>query len=110
MTSYGTYLLETLLSLGLVSLVAVAVLVGARRLGLGKPRGPVALVGQLALDARRAVYLVKAGPRVLVVGVSEGGMTKLAELDADAMLMDGPPPPPEGSSFRDLLLRKRGAS
>lgn len=76
------YLLEALLPIVVVSVLAVVVLFAARRLGMGKGRGPLRLVGQLPLDARRGVYLVQVADKVLVVGVSEAGMTKLAELES----------------------------
>jgi flagellar biogenesis protein FliO len=80
MTSYGGYLLETFLTLAIVCGVAFGVLYGARRLGLGRPSGPIRLVGQLPLDGRRFIYLVRVGDQVFVVGVGEGGFTKLGEM------------------------------
>ena len=82
MSSYAGYLLETFLTLAAVCGVAFAVLYGARRLGIGRPHGPIELVGQLPLDARRSVYLIKIGAQVIVVGAAEGTMTKLGEMAA----------------------------
>ena len=84
MGAYGAYIVQTFVTLLAVCGLAYAVLYGARRLGLGRPRGPISLVGQLPLDARRSIYLVKVGEQVIVVGASEAGFTKLAELPADA--------------------------
>jgi flagellar biogenesis protein FliO len=39
------------------------------------------LVGRLPLEARRAVYLVRVFDRVFVLGASEAGLEKLAELE-----------------------------
>ena len=80
MSSYGGYLFETFLTLILVCGVAFGVLYGARRLGLGRATGPIRLVGQLPLDGRRFIYLVRVGDLVFVVGVGEGGFTKLGEM------------------------------
>ncbi len=80
--SYAGYLLETLLTLVVVCGAAFAVLYGARRLGVGRPSGPLALAGHLPLDARRAIYLVRVGAQVFVVGASEAGFTKLGEMPA----------------------------
>ena len=80
MGSYGGYLLETFFTLIVVCGVAFAVLYGARRLGLGRASGPIRLVGQLPLDGRRFIYLVRVGDQVFVVGVGEGGFTKLGEM------------------------------
>ena len=81
MGSYGSYLAETFTTLVVVCALAFAVLWGARRLGVGGQLGAARLVGRLPLDARRAIYLVKVGPKVLVVGASEAGLTKLTEMD-----------------------------
>jgi flagellar protein FliO/FliZ len=85
----GTYLVETFVTLVLVVGVAVVVLVVARKMGVGGATGPMELVGRLPLDARRAIYLVKVGSQVLVVGASEGGLVKLGEM-ADKDLPRGP--------------------
>lgn len=82
MGAYGAYIVQTFVTLLAVCGLAYAVLYGARRLGLGRPRGPISLIGQLPLDARRSIYLVKVGEQVIVVGASEAGFTKLAELPA----------------------------
>jgi flagellar biogenesis protein FliO len=78
-------MIETFVTLLAVCGLAFVVLYGARRLGIGRPRGPIALVGQLPLDARRAIYLVQVGEQVLVVGASEAGITKLGEVDAKVL-------------------------
>lgn len=94
MGAYGAYIVQTFVTLLAVCGIAYAVLYGARRLGLGRPRGPISLVGQLPLDARRSIYLVKVGEQVIVVGASEAGLTKLAELPASA------------ASFAEVLKKK----
>lgn len=103
--SYGGYLVETFVTLLAVCGLAFVVLYGARRLGIGRPRGPIQLVGQLPLDARRAIYLVQVGGQVLVVGASEAGITKLGEVAAKEL--------PEGEKastapFADVLARVLG--
>ena len=82
MSPYAGYLVETFLTLLAVCALAFVVLYGARRLGIGRANGPIQLCGQLPLDARRSIYLVKVGAQVLVVGVGEGGFTKLGEMAA----------------------------
>jgi flagellar protein FliO/FliZ len=99
----ASYLLETLVTLLAVLAIALLVLLGARRLGVGAPQGPLELVGRLPLDARRVIYLVRIGSQVLVVGASEAGLSKLGELS------ELPPTPPR-ASFADTLasLRRDG--
>ena len=79
---YASYIVQTIVTLLAVCAIAFVVLYGARRLGVGRPRGPIELVGLLPLDARRAIYLVKVAGQVIVVGASEAGFTKLGELSS----------------------------
>jgi flagellar biogenesis protein FliO len=107
MGSYAGYLLETFVTLLAVCGLAFVVLYGARRLGIGRPRGPIQLVGQLPLDARRAIYLVQVGNQVLVVGASEAGITKLGEVGAsDLPAID----PTTQAPFADVLARVLGTT
>lgn len=104
MGSYSSYLAETFTTLVVVCALAFVVLWGARRLGIGTQLGAAQLVGRLPLDARRAIYLVKVGPKVLVVGASEAGLTKLGEMAASEL----PPEPTKPESpFAALLARTR---
>ncbi len=105
MSSYSGYLVETFVTLIAVCGLAFVVLWGARRLGIGRPSGPIELRGHLPLDARRAIYLVKVGDQVFVVGVGEGGFTKLGEIPASSL------PTVEaahGGPFADVLARAMG--
>jgi flagellar biogenesis protein FliO len=81
MTPFVTYIIETLVTLLAVVALAVLVLVGARRIGVGRATGPLQLVGRLPLEGRRAVYLVRVLDRIFVLGASEAGLDKLGELD-----------------------------
>jgi flagellar biogenesis protein FliO len=83
--SYTAYLIETFATLLGVCALAFVVLWGARRLGVGRPTGPIELQGHLPLDARRAIYLIRVGPHVFIIGAGEGGFTKLGELPASEL-------------------------
>lgn len=100
MNAAGT-LLETFLTLVLVCAVAVVMLWLARRAGVARAFGAAELVGQLPLEPRRAVYLVRIGARVLVVGASEAGLTKLSELDASDVPLHHNAP----RNFSDVLKK-----
>jgi len=103
MSPVAAYIVESLVTLLGVVLLAVVVLYGGRRLGIGRPSGPLELVGRLPLDARRAVYLVRVGKLVYVVGASEGGLTRLGEIDADSVPSAG-----QGAKaprFADILAK-----
>ena len=110
MPPYTGYLIETLVTLLAVCALAVLVLWGARRMGVGRSRGPIELHGYLPLDGRRAIYLVKVGTQVFIIGVGERGFTKLGEVSASEL----PAPSAEGgSSFASTLARvlaKRSSS
>ena len=103
MSPTASYLVETFVTLVVVCGLAFVVLYGARRLGIGRPRGPISLVGQLPLEGRRAIYLVRVADQVIVVGVGEGGFTKLAEMPAE-----GFPAGPETPAFSEVLARVLG--
>jgi flagellar protein FliO/FliZ len=105
LSPYGSYVLETFLTLVAVSLLAFVLLHGARRAGVGRAMGGAELVGRLPIDARRSVVLVRVGPQVFVVGVSEAGLTKLGELPATDLPAPDPLAP-TGASFASVL---RGA-
>jgi flagellar biogenesis protein FliO len=105
-TPLGRYVIETLVMLTGVAALAVLVLTLGRRFGVGRPSGPLELVGRLPLDGRRAVYLVRVGETVYVVGASESGLSKLGEIGKDGLEL------PKGEtlapSFRSVLERVIG--
>jgi flagellar protein FliO/FliZ len=96
------YLIETSITLAAVCALALVVLWGARRLGVGRPSGPIELYGHLPLDARRSIYLVRVGEQVFIVGVGEGGFTKLGELAASEVPHGAPL---SATPFADVLAR-----
>lgn len=100
MSPTAQYLVETGVTLVAVVAVSVAVLWLARRLGVGAPSGPLALLGRLPLDQKRAIYLVRVGAQVLVIGGGEGGLVKLGELAAEDA-----PLAPRPRTFREVLLQ-----
>ncbi len=110
--SLTSYVVQTLLIL--VGLGALAwILVVARRPSLAKQagRGQLSLVGRLPLEGRRAVYVVRVGERVLVLGGSEAGVTKLAEMPTEEFPSELPTTSGEAfSSVLGRVLGKRGAA
>lgn len=106
MSPYRGYLIETFVTLVGVCALAVVVLWAARRLGVTRSSGPIELRGYLPLDSRRSIALVKVGATVFVVGVGEGGFTKLGELpDADLPASRRPP----ALTFAQAFARIRGS-
>ena len=102
MSPYASYLLETLVMLILVSVLAWALLASAKKFGVGRASGAIRLVGRLPLDARRSIVLVKVGSQVLVVGVGDGGFTKLGEMPASDLPVEVET---EGSTFAEAIVR-----
>ena len=106
MSPLGRYLVETLVMLVGVAGLAVLLLVAGRRLGVGRPSGPMELVGRLPLDGRRAVYLVRVGETVYVVGASENGLSKLGEIQKATL--EFPKGDVVGKPFEAVLARVLG--
>jgi flagellar biogenesis protein FliO len=86
----GVYVAETIVALVAIVALAVLLLYGARRLGVGRPLGPLELLGRLPLEPRRSIYLVRVADRVLIVGASEAGLTRLGQLPHSAGLTADP--------------------
>ena len=105
MSSYASYLVETFVTLVAVCALAFVVLWGARRVGIGRPSGPIELRGTLPLDGRRVIYLVKVGSQVYVIGVGEGGFTKLGEIPESDLPAAAAA---SGTSFAEVLARVMG--
>jgi flagellar biogenesis protein FliO len=103
MSPVAKYVVETLVTLLGVIALAAAVLYAARRIGVGRPGGPLELVGRLPLDGRRAVYLVRVAKIIYVVGASEAGLAKLGELDESSIDLSSDEPARRG--FGDVLAR-----
>ena len=110
--SLTSYVVQTLLIL--VGLGALAwILVAARKPSLAKQagRGTLGLVGRLPLEGRRAVYVVRVGERVLVLGGSEAGVTKLAEMPLEEFPAEVPTGTAEAfSNVLGRVMRKGSES
>lgn len=78
---YGALMLTSLLVLVLVCVVAwVALRLVARWLEGRRVGGGVSVVARVPLEPRRALYVVEAGGRRLLIGSSEGGVSLVTEL------------------------------
>jgi flagellar biogenesis protein FliO len=73
--------MESLVGVLASLLVACALALGAVRAWRGRrPAGPMRVVARLALEPRRALYVVEVDGRRLLVGVGDGPLTLLCEL------------------------------
>jgi len=100
----ASYLIETSVTLLGVIVVAGVILYGTRRRGL-RASGPLELIGRLPLDGQRAVYLVRIGATVYVIGGSEAGLVKIGEV-SEAEL--GPLPEPAQGALAEVIRRALG--
>ena len=57
--------------------------------GFGKSDGPVRVVQRIALEPRKALYVVRAGDKTLLIGCADGAAPALL-----TELPEGTPPPP----------------
>jgi flagellar biosynthetic protein FliO len=92
-------------SLGVVCLVAWGTLKLLAGRGIGKASGAIRVVARCPLEPRRSVFVIETAGRCFLVGVGDGPMALLAELDADKL-----PKLPEtaGLRFADVLARVLG--
>ena len=92
-------------SLGVVCLVAWGTLRLLAGRGIGKASGAIRVVARCPLEPRRSVFVIETAGRCFLVGVGDGPMALLAELDADKL-----PKLPEtaGLRFADVLARALG--
>lgn len=70
-------------SLGVVCLVAWLALRFLAGRGVGRAVGAVRVLARCPLEPRRSVYLIEAAGRCFLVGVGDGPMALLAELDGE---------------------------
>jgi flagellar biosynthetic protein FliO len=108
----GGSLAVSLVSLGVVCLIAYVSLRFLSRRGVGGARGPIKVLARCPLEPRRTVYLIETAGRCFLVGVGDGPMTVLAELGAAetaaAMAAGADPASQLGSRFADVLGRVLG--
>jgi flagellar biosynthetic protein FliO len=96
----------SLASLGVVCLVAWGALRLLAGRGVGKVSGAIRIVARCPLEPRRSVYVIEAAGRCFLIGVGEGPMSVLAELDADRVKGDLGAAAPAG--FAEVLARALG--
>jgi flagellar biosynthetic protein FliO len=106
--SLGGSIALSFLSLGLVCLLAYVALRWLARRGVGRSEGPLRVIARCALEPRRSVYVVQAAGRCFLVGVGDGPMALLAELDPAAVKATEVPEPADGASFNAVLARLLG--
>lgn len=70
-----------------ITVACAAALVWLRRLARARAEtAGMRVVGKLPLEPRRSIYLVEVGGRCFMVGVGDGPMTMLSEVEPPAPL------------------------
>jgi flagellar biosynthetic protein FliO len=104
----GGSLAVSLVSLGVVCLIAFVSLRFLSRRGVGRGSGPIRILARCPLEPRRSLYLVEAAGRCFLVGVGDGPMTMLAELASVDLASVTPVVPESGRRFSEVLGRVLG--
>jgi flagellar biogenesis protein FliO len=104
-SAVGVYLVEAMLTLVLVGALGAALVYLTRRAGGSAGHAGLTLYGRLSLDARKAIYLVKVGDQVLVLGSSEAGLHLLTTVPAK----DLPAPQQLPASWMQQVISKLNA-
>lgn len=91
-------------SLGVVCVVAFIALRFLAGRGLGRATGAVKVLARCPLEPRRSVYLIETAGRCFLVGVGDGPMSLLAEVDG-AKVESAVAGEPTRRSFNDVLAR-----
>jgi flagellar biosynthetic protein FliO len=105
---FGGSLAISLVSLGVVCVIAYVTLRFLGRRGLGKPGGPIKVMARYPLEPRRSLYVIETAGRCFLIGVGDGPMTMLAELGAAEVEASLPVAPAPGTKFGDVLARVLG--
>jgi flagellar protein FliO/FliZ len=105
----GSFALS-LASLAIVCLLAYGALRWLSHRGIGRSDGPVQVLARCTLEPRRAVYLLQVAGRCFLVGVGDGPMSLIAEIDPATVKSEIGRAAPEsaGVRFAEVLARFRG--
>ena len=104
----GGSLAISLVSLGIVCVLAYVSLRFLGKRGIGRASGPIRVLARCPLEPRRVLYLIETAGRCFLVGVGDGPMTMLAEVGAAEAKAQLPEPTASGKRFADVLGRVLG--
>lgn len=95
-------------SLGAVCLIAWGALRVLAGRGLGRASSLVRVVARCPLEPRRSIYVIEVAGRCFLVGVGDGPMALLAELDAARLPLGTTSS--ASSGFAEVMARVLGRS
>ena len=76
----------SLASLGVVCVLAYGALRWLAGRGIGRATGAINVLARCPLEPRRSVYLIETAGRCFLVGVGDGPMSLLAEVDRSTVV------------------------
>lgn len=92
-------------SLGVVCVLAYVALRWLAGRGVGRAGGAVKVLARCPLEPRRSVYLIETAGRCFLVGVGDGPMALLAEVDAAKVAETATAGAPAKGTFAEVLAR-----
>jgi flagellar biogenesis protein FliO len=102
---YGSSIAWSFVSLAFVCLAAYVFVRWLARKGAGQVDACIRVIGRCQLEPRRSVCIIEAGARYFLIGMGDGPVQLLAELDKASL----PPTSTAGSqrrsTFADVLAR-----
>jgi flagellar biogenesis protein FliO len=88
MSPEATYVLQSLATVAVFGGALWIAAWGVRRIGVNGRSGPLEILARQPLDGRRAIYLVRVGKRVLVIGATDSALTRLSSTSLESLKLD----------------------
>jgi flagellar biosynthetic protein FliO len=106
-SGFGVALLKMIAALVVVCFLAYLVLRLVHRYGAGASgrEGAIRVAERRPLDGRHDLWVVQVGDRVFLLGTTEGSVTRLAELEPEALPQLESPAGAARPAFAELLAR-----
>ena len=101
MSPEATYVAESLATIAVFGGALFVATWGLRRLTSGRTRGPLEVIARTPLDGRRTVYLVRVGAKVLIVGGTDGALTRLGVTTLEELGEGAPRGQPERTAVTE---------
>ena len=108
-STFLSYFLSVFIALGIVLLLAwLSIRFLSGRLGsFGLKGRNIKVLETMPLGYKRSLHIVEVADKVLLLGSSDGGISVLAQLDGDKLVLSDPPGKLSGVKFLDILKGKK---
>ncbi|MFH1436211.1 MAG: flagellar biosynthetic protein FliO [Pseudomonadota bacterium] len=110
-STFLSYFIAVFIALGIVLLLAwLSIRLLAGRLGsFGLKGRNIKVLETMPLGYKRSLHIVEVSGKVLLLGSSDGGISVLAQLESDKLVLPDPKGKLVGSRFLDILKGKKTA-